>query len=184
MKTLFFTALFALIPNFTPAAEAATLIQGSSNAAVQITIYGDIQCPFTARLMTYLPKLEADFGDRVAVNFSHFPLSLHAQAKPAAIAADCAGDKFPPFLKDAFAQQSALSADWYIAEAKKLGLNDSVYKICLADRASAASVDAATKSGEARGVNSTPTYYIGDEVVLGVYPYAELKEKIEKLMRK
>lgn len=184
MKTLIFTALFALLPNFTPSAEAATLIQGSSNAAVQITIYGDIQCPFTARLMTYLPKLEADFGDRVAVSFSHFPLSFHVQAKPAAIAADCAGAQFPAFLKAEFAEQTLLGADWYAAEAKKLGLKEDTYKTCLADPASVASVEAAFKAGAARGVNSTPTYFIGDEVVRGVYPYAELKEKIEKLMRK
>jgi protein-disulfide isomerase len=184
MKTLFFITLFALLPYFATSAEASTLIQGSSNAAVQVTIYGDIQCPFTARLMTYLPKLEADFGDRVAVNFSHFPLSFHAEAKPAAIAANCAGDKFPAFLKDEFAQQALLGSGWYVAEAKKLGLDETTFKACLVDQATAASVDSDVKAGTARGVNSTPTYYIGDEVVRGVYPYSELKEKIEKLMRK
>ena len=184
MKTLFFTTLFALLPYFTPAAEAATLVQGSPSAAVTVTIYGDIQCPFTARLMSYLPQLQTDFGDRVAVSFSHFPLSFHSQATPAAIAADCAGDKFPSFLKDEFAHQASLSADWYLGEARKLGLPAATFNSCLADPSSAAAVETDRKASEARGVNSTPTYTIGDEVIRGVYPYTELKAKIEKLMRK
>lgn len=186
MKALIFTALLTLIPSYIPAAEAATLLQGRPDAPVQLTIYGDIQCPFTGRLMTYLEKLKNDFGDRVGVSFSHFPLSFHAEAKAAAVASNCAGEQnqFAPFLKEEFAQQSKLGADFYAATAKKLGLKDDEFKACLAAPGGDARVDADSKAGQARGVNSTPTLYIGEEVIRGVYPYEDIKAKIETALRK
>jgi protein-disulfide isomerase len=186
MKTLIFTVLLTLIPNYTPAAEAATLLQGNRTARLQITVYGDIQCPFTARLISYLGAIKTDFGNRVGVTFSHFPLSFHTQAKPAAIAANCAEEqgRFFPFLKEQFAQQSKLGLDFYVASAKKLGMNEGSFQACLLAPSGDARVDADIKAGEALGVNSTPTLTIGEEVVVGALPYQEIKAKIEHALQK
>ncbi|MGZ3653644.1 MAG: DsbA family protein [Bdellovibrionota bacterium] len=183
---LFFTTLLTLLPFAIPAAEAASLIGGSQSASVQVVIYGDIQCPFTKKVMGYLDQLETDYGNRIGVQFSHFPLSFHVNAKPAAIAANCAGEQeeFAPFLKQAFAHQDRLGSDFYVETAKSVGVRDlGAFSACLTSKNSADAVDTDFARGESAGVNSTPTLFVNSEVMRGAYPYAELKALIDKALK-
>jgi protein-disulfide isomerase len=88
---------------------------GPDTARIELTIFGDFQCPGTAQLWfglePFLDRLAADGrSDALAVRYHHFPLtSIHERALAAALAAAAAhrqGDDafwelFPMLLKPA-----------------------------------------------------------------------------------
>lgn len=71
---------------------------GADDAAVVIRVFSDFECPFCQRYaLEILPSLEAGLLDRDDVGFAfhHFPLtSIHANAEPAAEAAQCVADLY------------------------------------------------------------------------------------------
>src|SRR5688572_13339028 len=61
---------------------------GAPAAPVTIVAFLDLQCPFCARVMPTLEKLQDDYGpQRLRLVVKHLPLVFHAQARPAADAA-------------------------------------------------------------------------------------------------
>src|SRR4051794_36687121 len=69
--------------------SSALPMQGGATAPVTWVIFGDYQCPFTAKLMKTMRALEDQYGpDKLRVVFRHFPLSFHAKARPAHLAAE------------------------------------------------------------------------------------------------
>src|SRR3990172_7467474 len=66
---------------------------GPANAPVTIIEFSDYQCPYCKRwhAETY-PRLLEEYAGRIRIVYHHFPLhTIHAEARPAAIAANCAG---------------------------------------------------------------------------------------------
>ncbi len=65
-------------------------VAGPADALVTIVEFSDFECPYCGRVQPTLRTVLAGAGGYVRVVFKHFPLSMHAHARPAAIAADCA----------------------------------------------------------------------------------------------
>lgn len=66
-------------------------ILGQKTAPVVLVEYSDFECPFCARHEVSMKKLQADFGDKIALVYRNFPLEFHPQAQKAAEASECAG---------------------------------------------------------------------------------------------
>lgn len=183
-KAFILAALMTAIP-VGQNSEAAEAIAGSPTAPVQLTIYGDLKCPYTKKLMSYVDRLETEYGTKIGIQFSEFPLAFHVEAKPAAIAALCADrqGELRAFLKGAFAQSDKLGHDFYLQLAKDIGIRDQRgFEECMGSLAMAVAVDNEISDGKKAGVSSTPTTFINGEVVLGAYPYEEYKKRIDKLL--
>lgn len=97
--------------------------RGSADAATQLVVFKDLQCPFCGRLNGPLDELLEAHGEDVAVVFKHFPLSsrcnpgvrddMHPAACLAAawaIAADAQG-RFWPFERAIFERMDELWTD-------------------------------------------------------------------------
>ena len=85
--------------------------RGKTGASVTIIEFSDFQCPFCARAHPTVKKVFADYGDKVALVYKHFPLvSIHPRAQKTAEAAECAKDqgKFWEFHDQLFDNQT----DW------------------------------------------------------------------------
>ena len=52
-------------------------ILGNKNSKIKIVYFGDFQCPFCRRCMTYI---ESKYKDKVAVYYKHYPLPFHKNA--------------------------------------------------------------------------------------------------------
>jgi protein-disulfide isomerase len=65
-------------------------VSGPSDALVTIVEFSDFECPYCGRVQPTLRTVLSGAGSDVRIVFKHFPLSMHAHARPAAIAADCA----------------------------------------------------------------------------------------------
>ncbi len=172
---------------------AATL--GADDAAVTIRVFSDFECPFCQRYaLEILPSLEATVlaRDDVGFAFHHFPLtSIHANAEPAAEAAQCVADLYGddafwpyhdllferldawnglgdplPYFARATRDVEAVAAAASEAhdgddEARAADLAAERVGACLADGDARSTVRAATARARELGLSGTPTVFVG-----------------------
>ncbi|HSU13987.1 DsbA family protein [Longimicrobium sp.] len=155
---------------------------GRRDAPVRIVEFSDFQCPFCAKTHPVLEAVLRRHPDRVAVLYRHFPLdAIHPHARPAAVAAECAGGqgRFEPFATLLFAQQDSLGTKAWSRFAREAGVPDAAaFERCLADARTMASVDRDAKSGADTQVQVTPTLIINGTL----HPGALSEEELEKLI--
>jgi protein-disulfide isomerase len=65
-------------------------VSGPADALVTIVEFSDFECPYCGMVQPTLHAVLPTAGSDVRLVFKHFPLSMHAHARPTAIAADCA----------------------------------------------------------------------------------------------
>lgn len=65
----------------------ASPVQGNADAPLHLVVFTDFQCPFCARVAPLLQEVlnDPELKGRINVVYKHFPLSFHANAKPAAL---------------------------------------------------------------------------------------------------
>src|SRR4030095_4193913 len=129
-----------------PVVEVATAgrpEKGGKNAPVTIIEFSDYECPFCKRAEGVVDQAMATHGDKVKVVFRDFPLPFHANARPAAEAANCANaqGKFWEYHEKLFANQQALEADKLTAYAGEIGLDPAKFAECVAQKPYAAAID-------------------------------------------
>lgn len=160
--------------------------RGNPDAKVTIVEFSDFQCPFCARGAQSLEEVLSKHKSDVKVVFKNFPLNFHPWAKPAAIAAHCAGaQKGEAFwtLHDAyFKNQGQISPENVVTKSKEFlagsGIDMAKWSSCAGDtnseqyKAAAAAVDADMALGERLGVSGTPAFFINGRVLSGAQPPA------------
>ncbi len=158
-------------------------VLGDKSAPIMIVAFSDFQCPYCSRAATTIHEVKKKYGSKVAVAFKHFPLSFHAQAKPAAEASMCVNEqgesKFWKFHDITFKGQEKLEPSHLEDYAKQAGADMAKFKACLESKKFAAAVDADIKYGEKLKVRSTPTFFINGEVLAGALPAEAFIEVID-----
>lgn len=66
-------------------------VKGNASSTVILTEYSDFQCPACRTYYPVIREVMAQYGDRIALVYRHFPLASHANAEFAARAAEAAG---------------------------------------------------------------------------------------------
>jgi len=173
-------------------APVATL--GSDDAPVTIRVFSDFQCPFCQRFATeVMPGLEQGplAEGRARFAFHHFPLtSIHANAAPAAEAAECValrfgqtafweyhdllfgrldawqglGDPYPYFVRlatDAPGLVEQVADELAVGTADAGDEASERLAACLDDGSSRDAVRAATERARSLGLNGTPSVFVG-----------------------
>jgi len=142
--------------------DATTPTLGSPAARIQVTIFSDFQCPFSARLVKPLAELRQHYGEDIAITYKYFPLSFHKRARPAALAAQCAHDqgKFWPMHDRLFDNQKALEDEDLQRYAQEIGLEMVSFGVCLEGQKHDALIEAHMAEGRDANVRGTPTIYI------------------------
>ena len=157
-----------------------TMTRGSDAAPVTILEFSDFQCPFCKRAQDTLEQVMREFPDRVRIVFKDFPLDFHPGARPAALAARCAGagGRFWEYHDLLFVAQPDFSREQLVGYAQRLGLDRAAFAACLDSRRFAASVDADIAEGRARGVRGTPTFFINGRRLVGAHPIEAFREAV------
>lgn len=172
--------------------------QGKLDAPVQFIIYSDFECPFYAAFQESINKIKAEFGEKAVIAFRHFPLSIHSNAMPAALASECAAEqgKFWEMYDKLYAdnKESKLMAAQFKEDAKNLELDMDKFSQCLETEKYKDKIDAQMDEGESAGVQGTPAAFINGEFAVGAMPYEDyvdsagnnepgLKTRIEKFIK-
>lgn len=161
-------------------------VTGPPSAPVEIVEYSDFQCPFCKKVAPIIKSLRSTFGDQVRVVYKDFPLTIHAQAREAAEAAQCAQaqNKFWEYHDVLFGHQDALKKDDLKRYARDLGLDAADFNRCVDERRFESRVRADLDEAERFGLSATPVVFINGRTVMGAAP-GEVYETIvrEELAR-
>lgn len=173
-----------------PPINDSDYVVGPADADVTLIVYTDFECPYCGRFHTTFEQALDDFDGQVRATIRNFPLSFHANAEPAANAAECAGEqgKYFEYAHELFANQTSLSDDLYEEIASDLGLKMSQFRNCVADEKYAGKITSDANGGMMAGVQGTPGTLIipsdGGEpqLVPGAVPYDQFKLMIESVL--
>ena len=144
---------------------------GNPNAAVTVVEFGDFECPVCGREEPVAQEIRAKYAKQIRFVFRQFPLiHTHPFAERMAEASECAADqgKFWEAVDEIYSQQDDLTEDGLKRDAAEIGLDPAKFNQCMASGAEAARVKRDREDGLALGVNATPTFFIGRQVVSGV----------------
>ena len=173
-------------------AADASRIQGSPSAKLWVIEVSDFQCPYCKEWhdATYQMVLN-DYvkTGKVRMAYVNFPLSIHAHAHQAAIAAMCAGaqDKFWQMHDALFASQSKWEGDadpsaTFDSLATSVGVNAADYHACLSSPSIAALIAGDQERARGGGVSATPSFWVGGKLIEGAVPTAEMKAAIDQAL--
>ncbi len=158
-----------------------------TDCAITIVEYSEFQCPFCVRVLPDVKKVLKDYKGKIRWVVRDFPLSFHDRARPAAIAAHCAGQqgKFWNMYGALFDNQRKLGDSDITSYAKKIGLNSAKFEKCQKNPKKVETViDKNFQSGSALGVTGTPAFFINGRRLSGALPYSEFRRVIESELSK
>lgn len=164
---------------------------GSDTALVEVVEFADFECPACGNFATIT---EPDVRTRlvntglVRFRFVDFPLEGHNNTRAAHMAAWCASDqgKFWEMHDMIFGTQDRWSSyattrplPIFESLAQQIGLNVQQYQSCMASRKFLGQIQSNLDEGLRRGVNSTPTFFIGNRKVATNISYDQFKSHVD-----
>src|SRR5208282_1993009 len=158
-------------------------IAGNPNAAVTVVEFGDFECPICGREEPVAREIRAKYAKQIRFVFRQFPLvHTHLFAERMAEASECAGQqgKFWEAVDKIYSRQTELSEEALKRDAAEIGLDQAKFNPCMASGAEAARVRRDVEDGKALGVNATPTFFIGRQVVSDVPDLDEFSRLIDQ----
>lgn len=167
-------------------------IEGAANASVWLVVISDFQCPFCKRWHEETgPRLHAEYvrTGKIRIAYLNLPISTHRNAQPAHEAAMCAAEqgRFWPVADALFATQDRWKSRFNVAPffdslSVPLVSDAARYRACIASGASRPLIDADVSRVNRLGVGSTPTFLVGQQVIVGAQPYEVFRRAIESAL--
>jgi len=162
-----------------------TYTKGPKDAPVWLVEFSDFQCPACKAFSGVVADLTKKYPDKLLVAYRYFPLDIHPQSIPTAIAAEAAGKqgKFWEMEQLLFANQERFGDTLYNELATQLGLDMNTFKASINDPATKQVVTNDTTYGSSIGINATPTFFLNG-VKLTLFAPADLTKEVEKIITK
>lgn len=164
-------------------------ITGSEKAPLWLLVVSDFQCPYCKQWHDEsweAIRREYVVTGKIRVAYVNYPLGQHANARPTAVTAMCAGaqGKFWPVADRIFATQASWKdlkdpAAFLDGIARAAGLDAAQLQACRASRDIGALIDADQLRMNRAGTQSTPTFFIGRVKLEGAQPVAAFRRAIE-----
>lgn len=182
------TGVAAVDPRVARADSARIL--GAPDATVWVVDVSDYQCPYCAQWhRSVFPALEREFVSTGKVRFAfvNFPLPSHRHARLAAESAMCAGaqGKFWEYNAGLFGSQERWSPlpdarPVFDSLATAAGVDVAAWRGCVDEGVMRDMVSADLDRMQQAHVNSTPTFFVGDQLLVGAQPIEVFRAAIER----
>ena len=168
---------------------------GKVDAPVKIVEFADFECPSCGGWATVT---EPDVRNRIInaglanLTYYDFPLTQHRNTLAASNAAACADEqgKFWPMHDRLFQAQDEWNGEateapkpFFKRYASEVGLDVAKWEACYDARKYAKRIAANLADGLRHGVNSTPTFLIGNRLYPGMRSYDELKHIVDSVAK-
>ena len=149
-------------------------VRGAADAPVTLEEFGDFQCPPCGALSDPLNELERDYKAKMRFVFHQFPLANHANAKPAAYAAEAAGlqGRFWEMHDLLYREQANWSkepdpSELFLSYARIVGLDMAKFQKDVNSDEVKERVAADQKRAAELGVHLTPTIFVNGKSIVG-----------------
>jgi protein-disulfide isomerase len=176
-------------------------IIGNPDAPITIIEFSDFQCPFCARFhIETLPLIMNEYINegQVKLVFRDFPIqSIHPNALPASVAAECANEqgKFKEMHDMLFENQnkwSNQSLDNLMITlsqyASEMELEEEKFDSCLKNGKYIEEIQKDLDDGRTYGVSGTPGFFVGNDQIgfielTGAQPFENFKKVIDSQLK-
>lgn len=167
-------------------------VAGKSTAQVTLIEYGDFQCPACGAYYPLVEGIRDANKDTLRTVFREYPLiSAHPNAQAAAQAAEAAGmqGKFWEMYTKLYSEQSAWSGAPdpqinFANYAQNINLNVDQWKKDQKSSAVKEKIAADVASGNAAGVDGTPSFFVNGERVTNPNSQADFQKIIDDAVKK
>lgn len=158
---------------------------GPRDSKVVLVEFSDFECPACKSFHPVISSLIDKYKDRVLFAYKHFPLPMHAQSRPAAIAAIAAQEqgKFWEYADKLFDLQPDFTRDNFITAATELSLDVQKFTADLDNADFAKIVDDDYAQAQRIGLSATPTFILND-TVLELSAFDDLEKAIKAELEK
>jgi protein-disulfide isomerase len=188
------TGLSGLRDSISASADKAR-IRGAESAQVWLVEISDFQCPFCKQWHDEtFAKIDQEYvkTGKIRMAYLNFPLSrIHKNAQLAAEAAMCAGvqGKFWELHSSLFQSQARWAESKtpivvFDSLAKAAGVELKSWDKCVNNHATAKLIEADRDRSRQAGVESTPTFFVGDRALAGAYPVDTFRVAIDQALAK
>jgi protein-disulfide isomerase len=166
---------------------------GPADAKVTVTEFASMTCPHCAAFNAEtFPKIKSEYIDtgKVRYIFREFPLDIKAAAGSMLSRCIAKGDSGKYFAVTDLLFRS--QSDWVMKNTtealgrigKQAGLSQKEVEECLKDQALLNKIEADQKyASEVLKVDSTPTFFINGDRIVGVTPFEEFDKRIKALLK-
>ena len=140
------------------------------DTTVRIVEYSDFSCEHCADVQETIKELEGIYGSQLEFTFKYFPLTDEGYL--AAQAAECAAFQgyFWEYHDSLYENWENLDQESLTQYADWLGLNLDDFNSCLTQGSSINAIEKDLADGREIGVEGTPTFFIGDQMIVGAHP--------------
>ena len=159
-------------------------VVGNPNGKITLVEFFDYNCGYCKRAMDDIAKLMKGNPD-LRVVLKDFPVlgvdSVEAAQVASAARKQISGAKFWDFHQKLMMTKGKIGREQAMSAAKEVGLDMAKLQKDAADPEIKDKLAGVLKLGEGLSINGTPSYIIGDEVVVGAVGYDELKKRIDSM---
>lgn len=168
--------------------------KGNPDAPIIIKEFSDFQCPYCARWasQTFSSLLQNQIAaGEVVLIYYDFPLSsIHPQAAAAANAARCAGEQSAAAYWEIHDMLFSRVDEWannnantvFFSFGEELGLDAADFQECVQSNRYEQAVQADVALGNSRGVRSTPSFFLNEQMLVGAHPTETFNQAITALL--
>ncbi len=163
--------------------------EGSPSAKVWLVIVSDFQCPYCKQSHdSTFEQIRNEYvrTGKIKVAYVNFPLNSHQNAWPSAHGAMCAAEqaKFWPYADALFDTQEKWAAmqapaPLFDSLAVSLGLEMKQWRECVKSERMAGLIRSDRDRGVEAGVNSTPSFLVGEKGLAGVHPIEDFRKLLD-----
>ena len=170
----------------------SSYMTGTKEAKVNVVEFGDYQCPACAYASPIVQQLVKLYKDNQNVNFvfRNFPLPQHSNAMISAEAAETARaqGKFLEMSEMLYDRQNEWAGNQkalevFIKYAQELKLDTKLFTDSVNQQKFKDLITKDRSDGQAIGVNSTPSFFINGEKLVGIPSFEEFKKKIDEKLQ-
>lgn len=166
--------------------------KGDQNAPVTIIEFADFQCPFCGRFFASTePQINEAYiqSGKVRLGYWNFAF-LGDESTWAAESAECAADqdKFWEYHDIIYSSQSGENQGTFNKDnlkkfAEELGLDTKSFNECLDSGKYTSLIQDDTSTSSALGVQSTPTFLVNGQAIVGAQPFEAFQQIIDPLLK-
>ncbi|WP_256687421.1 DsbA family protein [Halococcus qingdaonensis] len=149
-----------------------TPVQGDPEASTTVTVFEDFACPHCQTyVLDVLPTIASQYIDPGKIRYEHydFPVvndtSWRAASAARAVQKRTGAKQFFKYATALYENQSSLGPETYASLAKEMDLDGSAIRKAAENQAHESTVSANKQTGKDRGVQGTPTVFVGEETV-------------------
>jgi len=161
-------------------------MKGDPNAPVTIIEISDYNCSHCRDYARDIePKIEEAYITTGKVRYIVHSFNLWPETQGLAAAAWCARDqnKFFEYHRLMFQNQGKFDPDSLASYAQQVGIDVQAFATCVNSGKHLADVDASSKAAIVAGVESTPSFFINNKLVVGALSFSEFQSRIEAALK-